>query len=138
MSDCCSPNFKSNPIKKPCPNCGYISAGVSTRTIVHQIKHSWLWNDKNQSFYFCEDPNCDVAYFGEDNSVIVKSQLRSKIGVKDCTVNAPLCYCFGITQSEAINAPSIRNFVLTKTSQGICSCETSNPSGRCCLKDFPR
>lgn len=21
---------------------------------------------------------------------------------------------------------------------GLCSCETSNPSGRCCLKDFPR
>jgi hypothetical protein len=60
------------------------------------------------------------------------------VGAKDLSGNAPLCYCFGVSKADAINDPAIRDYVLTKTKRGICSCETSNPSGCCCLKDFPR
>jgi hypothetical protein len=28
--------------------------------------------------------------------------------------------------------------VMAQTKAGLCSCDTSNPSGRCCLKDFPK
>ena len=31
---------------------------------------------------FCDDPNCDVVYFGEDNSVIAKEQIRTVVGIK--------------------------------------------------------
>ena len=138
MSDCCSSNSKSTHTKKPCPLCGIEAAEVSVRTIAHQVKHSWRWNDNGQKYFFCEEPCCDVVYFGEDNSVIPLSQDRVTVGVKAPSENVPLCYCFGASKADAISDPSIRDFVLTKTKQGLCSCETSNPSGRCCLKDFPR
>ena len=97
-----------------------------------------MWDNKDQRYFFCDDPNCDVVYFGEDKSVILKSQLRTKVGLKEATEDALLCYCFGVTKADGLSNPSIKNFVSAETKQGLCSCETSNPSGRCCLKDFPR
>ncbi len=49
-----------------------------------------------------------------------------------------LCYCFGITKQDYKNDPSLRNYVIEQTRLGNCSCSTENPSGQCCLKDFPK
>jgi hypothetical protein len=49
-----------------------------------------------------------------------------------------LCYCFGISREDFKRDPGLRDFVVAKTKAGECSCETKNPSGRCCLKDFPK
>lgn len=120
MSDCCAPSFTSGHNKEKCPSCGYESTKVTVRTIVHQIMHSWLWNDNGQKCYFCENPKCDVVYFWNSDSVILKSQLRGIVGLKEQSVDAPLCYCFGVSKADAKNDPSIRDFVLTKTKQGTC------------------
>lgn len=124
--------------KQPCPFCGTECAGVSARTITHHIKNSWQWQDKGQRYYFCDDFDCEVVYFGEDGSAILASQMRTPEDVKDASGDALLCYCFGVTRADALNDPGIRDFVLTQTKLGLCACETRNPSGRCCLKDFPR
>lgn len=138
MADCrFSSKCKTDrPDKHRCPANGVEYAEVSGRTIAHHIKHSWLWNDKGQRYFFCDDPDCDVVYFGVDDSVILKSQLRTKVGAKDASDDAMLCYCFGITKFDARNDPSIRDFVVEQTKFGFCSCDTCNPSGRCCLKEF--
>lgn len=140
MADCCSSSDckTTHPNKRRCPANGVECTEVSTRTIAHHIKHSWQWHDKGRHYYFCDDPNCDVVYFGDDDSVILKSQLRTKVGVKEATDDALICYCFGVTEADALNDSGIRDFVMTETKLGHCSCVTSNPSGRCCLKDFPR
>ena len=140
MADCCSSSDRktARPNKRRCPANGVEYTGVSTRTIAHHIKHSWQWNDKGRHYYFCDDPDCDVVYFADDDSVILKSQLRTRVGIKEANDDALLCYCFGVTKADALNNPGIRDFVATETKLGLCSCETSNPSGRCCLKDFPR
>lgn len=91
-----------------------------------------------KQYYFCEDPNCEVVYFGADDSVVSKSRLRMLVGVKEREGNAMLCYCFGVSRADFERMPSIRDFVVGQTKVGYCSCETSNPSGRCCLKDFPK
>ncbi|MCX7193319.1 MAG: hypothetical protein NTY60_06830 [Proteobacteria bacterium] len=137
MSDCCS-SPDCHPNKRRCPVNGLECAEVSHRTIAHHIKHAWQWDDKGQRYFSCDDPDCDVVYFGEDNSVILKSQLRTRAGVKNASEDALLCYCFGVSRADALNNPDIRDFVVTETRLGRCSCETSNPSGRCCLKNFPR
>ena len=137
MSDCCSPST-SRPNKHRCPHNGIEYAEVSARTIEHHIRQSWSWQDSGRRYFFCDDPDCDVVYFGDDDSVILKSQLRTQVGVKEAGDDAPLCYCFGITRGDALGDPAIRDFVVERTRQGLCSCETSNPSGRCCLKDFPK
>lgn len=139
MADCCSPSDgKAHISKHRCPANGIEYAEVSSRTIAHHIKHSWQWQDKGRRYFFCDDPHCDVVYFADDDSVILKSQLRTKVGVKEAGGDAPLCYCYGVTRGDALDNPGIRDFIVTETRLGRCACETSNPSGRCCLKDFPR
>jgi hypothetical protein len=108
------------------------------KTILHHIQNPSLWAGEEQAYYFCEDPHCDVVYFGEDGACILKSQVRSTIGLKDLSPDSLVCYCFGISKRAALLDPSRREYVVQETRRRHCSCETSNPSGRCCLKDFPR
>lgn len=124
--------------KGRCPVNGLEYAEVAVRTIIHHIKNSWTWVPSAKHYYFCDAPDCDVAYFGDDNSVVLKSQLRTRIGVKEQAEHDLLCYCFGVRRGDFERDPTIREFVIAQTKVGACSCETSNPSGRCCLKDFPK
>jgi hypothetical protein len=138
MSDCCTSSKCTIDSKKyRCPANGKEYIEVAARTIAHHIKQVWKWRDGGIRYFFCDDPDCDVVYFGEDDSVVLKSQLRTLPGVKDTSDDAQLCYCFGITKADLLRHPEARDYVVSQTKLGNCSCETSNPSGRCCLKDFP-
>ena len=139
MSSCCSDkesriNF---PRKQTCPINHHEYILVQLKTVLHHINDSWNSDLKEQGYYFCEDKNCDVAYFGEDNSVIKKSELRTVVSNAKENNNVLVCHCFGISYADANKNSAIKYFVIQQTKMGNCSCETSNPSGRCCLKDFP-
>lgn len=140
MNNCCSPNGSDSAQdrKGRCPANGREYAVVAVRTIIHHIKNAWTWTPTAKQYYFCDAPDCDVAYFGDDNSVVLKSQLRTRIGVKEQTEQDMLCYCFGVSRADFERDPTTREFVIAQTKAGACSCETSNPSGRCCLKDLPK
>jgi hypothetical protein len=140
MTDCCSTTENKMPHSKKhcCPENGLECIEVSAKTISHHIRQPWKWKDEGIRYYFCSDPNCDVVYFGDDDSIITKTQLRTTVGVKETSSDAPACYCFGVSKTDAINDPGIREYVMAQTKNAQCSCEVSNPSGRCCLKDFPR
>lgn len=139
MTDCCSSSGckTSHPKKHHCPVNGKEYPEVSARTIAHHIRDSWTWVGKAGRYFFCDDPACDVVYFGDDGTIIMKSQLRTRVGVKEASGDALVCYCFGAAKADVLSDPGIRIFVETQTKLGVCSCDTSNPSGRCCLKDFP-
>lgn len=138
MSQCCATSSSNTtPTRKhECPRCRSLCAEVSVQTITHHIKNPWEWNPGQQRYFFCDAPDCDAVYFGEDDSIIRKTELRTLVGVKESSADAPLCYCYGITKSDAI-IPGVRDYVVGQTREGNCACETRNPSGRCCLKDFP-
>lgn len=140
MSSCCSSSTcdSAHPNKGRCPVNGLEYSEVSVRTIAHHIKEPWAWAPSVKHYYFCDAPDCDVAYFGDDDSVVLKSRLRTRIGVKERTEHDLLCYCFGVSRADFEHDPATREFVIAQTEIGACSCETSNPSGRCCLKDFPK
>jgi hypothetical protein len=140
MSDCCSNSCSPKPFPKRhiCPANGKEYGQVSSTTIKHHIKAPWSWNAKDQGYYFCSDPECAVVYFGQDNSVIEKASVRTEVGVKEKSENGLVCYCYGVTKSEAKNNPQTRQFVIEETKQQQCACETRNPSGKCCLADFPK
>jgi hypothetical protein len=139
MSDCCnSSKPASNPGKHVCPVNGKLYSEVSLGTIMHHIHTPWLHSLKDQAYYFCDDPECDVVYFGLDNTTIITGSLRTIVGVKDQSDESPVCYCFGISRQQAINDSEAKAFVIEQTKNHTCSCATSNPSGRCCLKDFPK
>ena len=137
MTDCCESSC--NPPKKyRCPVNGKEYGSVSIKTILHHLNEPWERNLESKAYYFCTDSECDVVYFGQDNSVISKNELRTKVGVKETEPDRAVCYCFGVSYSAATKNTTIVNFVKDKTKKALCSCETSNPSGRCCLKDFPK
>jgi hypothetical protein len=138
MENCCSTSDNTQPRKLPCPLNGRGYAEISVRTITHHIKASWEWVPTAERYFFCDDAECDAAYFGSDDSIILKSQLRTRIGIKEKASNDLLCYCFGVTKEAFRQQPSTRDFIIAKTKAGLCSCESSNPSGRCCLKDFQK
>lgn len=139
MSNCCSSpgSDRARPNKGRCPANGRECSEVSVRTIAHHLKQPWAWAPSAGRYYFCDAPDCDVAYFGDDGSVIPKSRLRTRIGAKEGGDHDLLCYCFGVSRADFERDPATREFVVAQTRIGACSCETSNPSGRCCLKDFP-
>lgn len=140
MNDCCVPAGGGDaPTKKQrCPCNGRESLEVSARTIAHHIKDAWTWHPTARRYFFCDDPACEVVYFGDDGSTILTSQLRTPLGVKEMSEEGLLCYCFGVTKSDFQRNPATRDFLLAQTKAGQCSCATSNPSGRCCLKDFAK
>jgi len=140
VTECCDSNISDcNPPKKACcPVNGKEYGAVGVKTILHHLAEPWSKNVKDQSYYYCTDANCDVVYFGQDLSVIPKSSLRTKVGIKDPSPERVVCYCFGVSYVAAENDERAREFVTEMTKQSLCSCETSNPSGRCCLKDFPK
>jgi hypothetical protein len=138
MSDSCGSacSTGSAPRTHVCPVNGLYYKAVGVRTILHHIRAPWGWSGKSQAYYFCEDPDCDVIYFGEDSSVIKRSELRTVVGIKDPDPGALACYCFGVSRADVKRFPGIRGFIAEKTRAGMCSCETANPAGRCCLKDL--
>ena len=140
MSECCSSSVcnEANPKKQCCPVNEHECAEVGVRAIAHHIKEAWNWQPTARRYFYCDDPACELVYFGDDGSKILKSQLRTPIGVKEVSDDTLLCYCFGVTKQNFLSNPGTRDFVVAQTKAGQCSCDTSNSSGRCCLKDFPK
>lgn len=140
MSDCCSKSCTTGVLRNEhiCPVNGKQYYEVSVKTVMHHIKEPWQWEQKSPRYYFCDDPECDVVYFGQDDSIIEKSALRTAVGIKQKSDHALVCYCFGVTMHQAVTRPEARAFVIEKTKGHVCECEARNPSGKCCLKDFPK
>lgn len=136
MSDCRhSECATESPLRMHvCPANGKEYRSVSLKTILHHINSPWEWTEKQQGYYFCDDPECDVVYFGEDNSVVTKTELRTVVGIKECKPNTLACYCFGISNTDVQHHPEVRDFIVQMTKAGFCSCDTSNPAGCCCLR----
>jgi len=140
MNSCCSSGTNSGlyPKKYRCPVNGKEYAAVGMKTLLHHIKKPWETALKNQGYYFCTDPDCDVVYFGENNTTIEKSDVVTEVWEKELKDNRLVCYCFHVTDKQARKDNSIKKDIISKTKESLCSCETSNPSGRCCLKNFPK
>lgn len=140
MSDCCSSSCRSDTSirKRVCPVNGIEYKQVSFRTVIHHLEKPWKWEHPNQDYYFCDDPECNVVYFGDDNSLINKDELRTVVGIKENSEDSTICYCFGVSQGDAIHDQTIKDYVVLQTTEKMCDCEIRNPSGKCCLKDFPK
>ena len=139
MTDHCTQTISAHnsPKRFRCPVNGKEYGSVGRKTILHHLAEPWKKELAAQRYYFCSDENCDVVYFGQDNSVISKPDLRTNPGIKEKTPDRLVCYCFGVSYAMAEKDGSIVDFVKERTKESLCSCETSNPSGRCCLGYFP-
>jgi hypothetical protein len=127
--------------KAVCPINGLSYSRVKIKTILHQVKKPWQLNILDQNYFFCDDPNCDVVYFGEDNSTLFRNDLRISVGQKSQDREKTICYCFDVKFSDLgadRTQEKAKTFVVEQTKNGSCDCELRNPSGKCCLKNFPK
>jgi hypothetical protein len=140
MNNCCTQKEVPGHYLKShnCPVNGKTYQSVKRKTLLHHVSQPWASSLTQQEYYFCSDPLCDVVYFGRDNRVIHTDELRTTVWQKSHDADATICYCFGVTKLHALQDKSIKSFITEQTKKSLCSCETSNPSGRCCLKDFPQ
>jgi len=140
MTHCCTTS-NIPPPRAACPANGKIYPQVSLRTVLHHVAKPWRRELTSHAYYFCDDPDCDVVYFGEDKRLLRRNSLRQPVGQKSRAADRHICYCFDIRMTDLLtedNKLKLRSFVLAQTKTSTCDCEIRNPSGRCCLKDFPR
>jgi hypothetical protein len=96
-------------------------------------------------YRFCPEPDCRVVYFtaGEGRS-FVTDDLRVRVGLKDRGGDATLCYCFGITESDArdeigrTGRSTVQHVIASLIREGMCACPERNPSGACCLREVKK
>jgi len=107
--------------------------------VLHQLQFPDNQNLAQGDYAFCANSDCLNGYFSKCNR-IAKSQLR----VFQSAAATMLCHCFDISETSyraALangSALAIKAFVIQQTKEGLCACESRNPSGRCCLADFRR
>lgn len=141
---CPESSEKSTPGTGVCPIDSKPYALVKFETLLHHIKNPNEKDLKQQGYYFCSSPDCNVVYFGEDKSIITRDELHQDVGQKSDSPDRILCYCFNITYATIMDEIKIhgfspsKRFVEIQTKSGSCTCKTKNPSGKCCLRDFPK
>lgn len=138
--NCCETN-KKPPHKLTCPACQQLGDSVGTTTLLHHISTPWKQTLSDEQYYFCSQKGCEVVYFSAKGDPFTEVELRQQVGQKSTSETRTLCYCFDVRQEHLASADSLqlcREFIIEKTRKKLCSCETHNPSGRCCLHDFPK
>jgi hypothetical protein len=114
---------------------------VGVTTLLHQLKEPWRQAITEGPYYFCAEAGCEVAYFDGAGRRFVVTGLRQPAGQKSTAADRTLCYCFDIRYSDladSVSATRCRDFVIEATRAKRCACEQRNPSGHCCLRDFPK
>ena len=143
-SGCSVPDTRKTKAKVICASCGAVGHRVARKTLLHQLKHSELMTLHGASFHFCAKIDCDVVYFGEGGATYTQDQVRQKVGRKSTDRQRTICYCFDVSESgvreelEKTGKSKSKTFVMEQVKLKNCACEIRNPSGQCCLKDFPK
>lgn len=134
-SRCCS--NQHSPKTAVCPVNGKAYREVGRQTVLHHARKPWARNLQEQRYFFCTDTRCEVVYFGEDKSLVLRDEMRESVGQKSTHPQRTICYCFDIKLSDIQHNPQpLKQFVIEQTKQAQCDCRIRNPSGKCCLKDF--
>lgn len=139
---CCSTSDDScsnRADKLTCPVNKRLYKRVPQVTVLHHLSDPWKNFSEEQTYYFCDDHDCEVIYFSDSGSIFKKPDIRSLFkNTKGNISDELICYCFGVSKNDYLNNPGTREFVVKQTKLKNCACEVRNPSGKCCLKDFPK
>lgn len=125
-----------------CRSCEGPSRPVSRKTVLLMLKPELI---EQGTYSLCSARRCPVVYFEEHGSqVFTSDDLRVSVGVKASEDPIALCYCFGFDESHIreeifrTGNTTIPERITRLIREGLCACETRNPSGVCCLGEVNR
>lgn len=128
-----------------CPRDGSACRLVPRITVESLIGADHKAELTSEPYAFCSSPDCEVVYVSASgNHLIVKTQLRVRVGIKETEDPIPLCYCFDFNEraiAEDIRltgTTKIPKLIAARVKAGECRCEVTNPSGTCCLGEVYR
>ena len=123
-----------------CEKCSSQGRPVSRKTVMLMLNPDLLEQAMTGKFSFCSARDCPVVYFeDEGNRCFTVDDLRTRVGLKAKEDPIPLCYCFGFDESHLRDELSrtgettIPEKISRLIREGLCACDTRNPSGLCCL-----
>ena len=128
-----------------CEKCKSQSQPVSRKTVLLMLKPHLLEQALTGKYRFCATNECPTVYFEEHgNRVFTTNDLRIVVGVKAKADPIPVCYCFGFDEhhlrdeiAERGNT-TIPERISNLIREGLCACDSRNPSGNCCLGEVNR
>ncbi len=123
-----------------CSSCNGQSRPVSRKTVLLMLKPELLERAMHGNYSFCSAGDCSTVYF-EDKSgeQFTVNDLRIRVGLKVNDDPIPLCYCFGFDESHirdeisTTGETTIPARISSLIREGLCACDSRNPSGMCCL-----
>lgn len=144
------PSDFSNSHPDVCPTCGNKGKSVKPITLrsllrpelVEDVRGNVRGNVRGdigeETFNFCENPECPMAYYGGQGTVFSKDDLTVRIGIKESSPPRTICYCFDHSMEEIRDeiVATGRSTMVEAISEELkdgCWCETKNPQGVCCL-----
>lgn len=121
MSDCCNNSTCTDvPKKAVCPVNGQSYHRVDRKTLLHHLSKPWQLDLPEQAYYFCNSPDCDVVYFGQDKQTFTQAELRITVGQKSRRDDRTLCYCFDVKLNDlAERLSSAQSFVINQTRSAL-------------------
>ena len=130
---------------QPCIKCQRQGRPVSRKTVLLMVKPAFLEQAMRGNYRFCSVPDCVIVYFEEEgNQQFTIDDLRVRVGLKVTEDPIPLCYCFGFDESHIrddlsrTGTTTIPQRISKLIREGLCACESRNPSGLCCLGEVNR
>jgi len=129
----------------PCDKCQSKGRPVSRKTVLLMLKPGFLERAMHGNYRFCAVPDCPIVYFDEEgNQQFTIDDLRVRVGLKVTEDPIPLCYCFGFDESHIrddlsrTGTTTIPQRISQLIREGLCACDSRNPSGVCCLGEVNR
>lgn len=118
-----------------CPRCGQAGIPVGEAPLATHVAPE-VRRSLGQTVYWCDHPDCPVAYFDNFDASVGIDALVRPVAPKSPT--APLCACFGLTygdvQQDVTDGVPTRVRELYRRSQSPeARCGELAPSGQCCL-----
>jgi bacterioferritin-associated ferredoxin len=123
-----------------CPRCNAPGLPVGPETL-REFVPAELLSQITESAYFCPFERCDVAYFDLFERTIEQARLIRPVYPKDPA--APICGCFGLTESdirEDIDEGSVTRVrsIIDRSKTPAAQCVKLSPTGRCCVPEVQR
>jgi len=124
-----------------CPKCNLSGEKVNEKTVnsLLTIKKAL---QENTNYYLCFSKDCDVAYYNEDDNIILISEIKVPIWFKNDANPKYICYCSKVTEEEIVdaivnkNCKTVKDVVKNTNAMKISNCAINSPTGKCCSRQI--